>query len=178
MLGTIMCDMDGVLVDFLAGVRHVTGHAWDWYKTKEQREQRNRMVFEQGDAFWQNLPPMPDFHQLWGYIEPYHPHILTAIPSGPRGGQRTETSRKFAEEGKWLWCQQHLRIPADHFHCVEREHKANYATQVVNGHVVSNVLIDDHEPNCAEFRRNRGQAILHKDATDTIKQLKAMGYGH
>jgi hypothetical protein len=176
MLPTIYCDMDGVLVNFMGGCKLLLGKSWDEFKTPEEKKQRNKFAFESGPFFWENLPPMPDFFNIWNFIKPHNPHILTAVPRGENGNEPSETSQKFAREGKWVWNQNHTHLPRQKFHAVFREHKQNYATSVIDNHVVSNILIDDFQGNIIEWVRNRGIGILHKDAETTISKLHQLGF--
>lgn len=176
MNGDVYCDMDGVLVDFYAGVQHATGHRLENLKMGPVKEKVLKTVFDTSASFWANLPPTHDFHQLWGYIVRYQPRILTAVPH--RHGRQGFLSAKvwdYALEGKWEWCQKYLHIPHNFFHLCHREDKQLYATSVKNGHVVSNLLIDDTADNVNQWIRNRGIGILHKNAADTIEQLRKHG---
>jgi len=176
---TIYLDMDGVLADFEAGTTKFLHRPWDSFKTEAEKKQRNKAAFDSGKQFWLGLPPMRDFLALYNYVRPFHPHILTAVPSGTGPTHveiPTEERRRFAEEGKWAWIKTYLPdIPREHFHAVLRSHKQNYATKVVGKKVISNILIDDTMSNVIEFHRNRGTAIQHKTAADTIAQLKKLG---
>ena len=178
LMPTIYCDYDGVLVNFLKGVKDMTGKHWHEAETVDQRYERDKAVFEIGEKFWMQLEPMPDFYLLWNYIKPYDPNILTAVPHGRDGNKPSETSQKFAREGKWLWNEIHTKVPRQRFHTVFREHKCNYATKEIDGHVISNVLIDDHLDNVREWSENRGYAILHRNAVDTIAQLRNLGFNN
>lgn len=175
---TIYCDMDGVLVNFIAGAYATLHRPWDSYKTAELRAERNRKCFEAGAQWWEGLPPLPDYWHLWSYIQPYNPNILTAYPSGNfDAGERhaSPTAIKYAKEGKWVWVQRHLHVPYERFHCVAREHKQEYATKAEHGHIISNILIDDTPQNIQEWINNRGIGILHHSASDTINKLKQHG---
>lgn len=179
-IGIIYLDLDGVLVNFIGGCYQWLGKPWDSYKTKEEQIQRNKKVFESGPQFWESLTPMPDAFHLWSYVYPYSPSILTAVPSRNYPGEKfpTEKSSQYAREGKWEWIKRHFKVPYDRFHCVLREHKQEYATKVENGHIISNILIDDSPQNIKEWINNRGHGILHKNASESIQQLKHFGFIH
>lgn len=172
---TIYCDMDGVLANFIGYANHVLGKPWDTFKTPAEKEHRSQLTFEAGPQFWENIPPLGDFYHLWNYLHPFNPSILTAVPSGGKRGP-TESSTRFAREGKWEWIKRHCHIPYERFHCVQRQHKQDYATKAEHGHIISNILIDDLPQNINEWLNNRGTGILHRNASDTIRQLKALGF--
>jgi len=175
MRATLYVDMDGVLVDFVRGVKLLTGIDWNAPVSRQEKLARNHRVFECPN-FWENLPPTRDFHTLWNYVVPYEPHILTAVPRGINGEPPSESSQRYAREGKWIWCEKYLGIPKDHFHAVFREHKQNYATKIENRNVISNILIDDTNQNIQEWMKNRGIGILHTSAADSISKLKLHGF--
>jgi len=176
-IGDVFCDMDGVLVDFLRGVKEQTGYDWNKpSKNKEEKRARGNAAFESGSQFWINLPPMNDYLDLWSFISPTNPHILTAVPRGFEGEPPSPSSIKYAKEGKWIWSERYLVVPYSRFKAVLREEKQLFATSVVNDIVISNILIDDHAENIKEWNNNRGIGILHTSADDTIKKLKQLGF--
>lgn len=161
----IYCDMDGVLVDFPMILR-------EKYPEEMKNNDENLFIplsdadweeFNSDPYFWHYIPPMKDAFVLWEYINVHEPHILTAW-SG---------CRKSAHEGKWFWCHGHLGVnEKERFNCVQREEKINFA--VTNGK--ANLLIDDFRKNIDEWVAAGGIGILHKSASETIKQLKLLGY--
>lgn len=173
-VGDIYCDMDGVLVDFYGGVYRMTGRHLENLRNGAEKDRVLKEIFDTGPSFWENLLPEHDFHQLWGFIGPFHPWILTAYPS-PKHHETAKLSnnvKHFAEQGKRVWCSRYIHVPPSKVIVCERIEKANYATSVKAGHVVSNILIDDTADNINHWRANRGIGILHKNALDTIQQLE------
>lgn len=160
--GTLFCDMDGVLVDFLRGAENVLGHPFDTpYLDKVEKQDRRKLVMSHA-GFWSSLPPMTDYRVLWNFIERYVPEILTAKASwddacGP---------------GKIQWSDKYLKIPHNRIHVVKREEKQLYATSGIR----QNILIDDHPKNIAEFTEKGGIGIHHVNARITIMKLKELGY--
>ena len=154
----IYCDMDGVLADFDQGIIDMIGGKfsdarWD----------------ELPDDFFLQLEPMPDAQKLWDFIGKYDPFILTAIPRSERGPiarRATEDKARFMK--RWFGVDQKDMYP------VIRKHKANFAIDGRDGR--PNLLIDDHLGNIQDFRKARGIGVRHTSASNTIKQLKDIGY--
>lgn len=162
----IYSDSDGVICDFMAGAVALLGpHAFaghlDWPTKQEQGA-----IVNQHEAFWETLPPMPDWKQYWGFIEKYHPHILTAVPSWDHNFAEVE-------EGKREWYRRHIpSLPQNRIHVVYRADKALHATHGKT----RNILIDDHQKNIQEFEQAGGIGIYHVNAKVTILKLKELGY--
>lgn len=160
----IYSDSDGVLADFGAAAQRVLGQPWQNAGNRAaQGDQLNKTP-----EFWETIPPMHDFRALWGFIEKYHPHILTAVPSDP-----WKFSFHEVERGKREWYRRHIpTLPQNRIHIVHRDDKSKFAT---NGHT-KNILIDDHVKNVQEFTAAGGVGILHHNAKSTIILLKNLGY--
>jgi len=174
----IYCDMDGVLVDFVAGtVEHITkrlqaGKAEELkeligrdYVTEEDihinsanrnRDVRNYMYkeLEHNAKFWENLPWMADGKELWNFISQFNPYILTA----PMGYG--------SEIGKQAWIDTHLR-PAPSKIFMSHD-KFKWAA-------AKHILIDDFTKNTIPWEKEGGIAILHTDANKTIEKLAKLG---
>jgi len=154
----IYCDMDGVLADFQKGVKDMIGGKfsdarWD----------------ELPDDFFLQLEPMPDARKLWDFIGKYDPFILTAIPRSSRGpisARAADDKARFMK--RWFGIDQKDMYP------VQRKNKANFAMDGRDGR--PNLLIDDHLGNIQEFSKARGIGVHHTSASNTIKQLKEIGY--
>ncbi len=162
----IFSDSDGVISDFYAGAKKVLGHPWIRKGAGEHTKEEHGRILNQYEGFWETLPVMPDWELYWSFIEPYTPHILTALPGW---------DHDFAQvhDGKWKWYQTHIpSLPLNRFHVVHREKKADFAR---NGSV-RNILIDDHHKNIDEFEAAGGIGIYHVSAKDTILKLKLLGY--
>ena len=174
----IYCDMDGVLVDFVAGtVEHITkqlqaGEAEELkekigrdYVTEEDihvtSPNRNLDIrdymFKELDhhaEFWENLPWMPGGKELWAFISQFNPYILTA----PMGYG--------SEIGKQAWIDKNLQ-PAPSKVFMSHD-KFKWAAS-------SHILIDDFTKNTIPWEKEGGIAILHTDAGITIKKLEELG---
>ena len=163
----IYCDMDGVLVDLIAGATKILGY--DFSKRYGYVSGRHELwdKLAEDKMFWAELPPMPDMKQLWGFISTFQPNILTAVPAvrlvwdPPAGIQKA------------MWCEKNLGISKDRVYAVQRRDKKHFAKSS-DGR--PNVLIDDHQNNIQEFKSAGGIAVHHTSASDTIAQLEKIGF--
>lgn len=159
---TIFCDMDGVLVDFDKGYEELTGLHTKHKDVQDQKdfwELLNRSLQEQNKTeywFWSNLEWMPDGKQLWNYIKPYNPYILTAPSRNPE-----------SKEGKLKWVQDKIGSVRKVIFSPSYK-KKEYAKP-------SNILIDDRKDNIEGWIENRGVGIYHQSTTSTLKELKKLG---
>ena len=120
----VYCDLDGVLVDFEAGIRRLFP---DYDLLTKKQQQRNRKQPQQrppatfdiqalprhtlwervaaDGSFFRNLPWTSDGQWLWQHVlVPLKADILTGVPSYP--ASRTE---------KFDWCQRELGVPVRHW---------------------------------------------------------------
>jgi hypothetical protein len=167
----LMVDMDGVLCAFRTHSRNILGYGWDshHFNTHEKRMERGKQL-SNTKGFWSDMPPEPDFNELWGFIRPFEPSILTAYPQWDDTG---------AKKGKWEWNMKHTHVPHEKFHCVERSSKQYYAKEYDGSYFGKpNVLIDDMQQNITEWDRKGGIGILHTSAFNTINRLKVLGFAH
>ena len=159
---TIFCDLDGVLVDFDKGYKDLTGvttkHAdaqgkevfWDTFRYG--LKSNNISEYE----YWKNLEWMPDGQNLWNYIKPQNPYILSA-PSRDKGSRT----------GKKAWVSEHLGNVKGLI-LVFAYKKPEYSGK-------NRILIDDRAHTIKEWRANGGIGILHTSSSSTIKKLKKLG---
>ena len=154
----IYCDMDGVLADFDQGIIDQIGGKFN-----------DKRWVELPVDFFLNLPPMKDASKLWGYIGKYEPFILTAIPRASRG---PIAARSAEDKGRWM--KRWFGVSENRMYRVQRKNKANFAVDGRDGR--PNLLIDDHLGNIQEFRKAHGIGVHHTSASNTIKQLKEIGY--
>jgi len=150
----IYCDMDGVLVDFEKGYEELTGR-----NIKGQHVSGGPdfwdPITKAGASFWVKLAWMPDGKQLWEYIKPYNPVLLSA-PS------REESSKI----GKYVWVKREM--PGTKLVLRSAERKQEFATP-------KSILIDDRKDNIERWKEAGGVGIYHTSAADTIQQLKKLG---
>ena len=163
----IYCDMDGVLVDLIAGATKILGYDFSkrYGYVSGRHELWDKLAEEK--MFWAELPPMPDMKQLWVFISTFQPNILTAVPAvrlvwdPPAGIQKA------------MWCEKNLGISKDRVYAVQRRDKKHFAKSS-DGR--PNVLIDDHQNNIQEFKSAGGIAIHHTSASSSIAELEKIGF--
>ena len=111
--------------------------------------------------FWANLPWMPNGRELWEFIAPYEPFILTS------------PMQKGSEIGKAFWIDNNLS-PAPEKVFMSSE-KYNWALDE-NGE--PNILIDDWSKNIVPWAKKGGIAIQHVKANTsvTVGTLRKMGF--
>ena len=91
----IYCDMDGVLTNFESRFEHFSGmHPQDYEKKYGLPAFWELIDVKIGVRFWVGMDWMPQGQQLWDFIQPYKPDLLTS-PS------RDNASRL----GKQLWAK-------------------------------------------------------------------------
>mgnify|MGYP001429009345 FL=1 len=154
----IYCDMDGVVADFEKGVKDIIGGTFNDNRWNELP-----------DDFFLQLEPMPDAQQLWDFIGKYDPFVLTAIPRSSRG-----PIAKRAANDKARFMKRWFGVSQDRMYPVMRADKMRFAKDGRDGR--PNLLIDDHSKNIAQFKSAGGIGVLHKSASQSIKQLKEIGY--
>lgn len=158
----LFVDLDGVLADLtsyvekLLGIEIKTQSDGNWHNDDEIWDEiRSR----DGEPNFQHLQPMADAMELWNFIKPYKPHILTAT------GYPADVNAK----KKRAWVAKHLSGYGD-VHTVEKSHlKAQFAAP-------THLLIDDRTKSVRPWKQAGGVAILHKSASRTIAKLKELGF--
>jgi len=156
----IYCDMDGVLTDFQKRFEHFAGMLPKDYENKYGTEQFWHLIDQKiGVRFWVGMDWMPHGKQLWDFILPYQPDLLTS-PS------RHETSRL----GKNLWVRNNLN-PKPKVIFAYSADKQRYSKE-------NAILIDDKKSNINEWSAKGGIAIRCKDGNvdHVIEKLKELGY--
>jgi hypothetical protein len=169
----IFCDMDGVLVDFDKGYKQLTG-----LSTKEADAQGKNEFWKlfgkslkekniSDKSYWANLDWMPDGKQLWSYISPYNPYVLTApsINMDIPFEDRYKLENNESMQGKTEWVQRLPNMRKLYFRSAGR--KADFAGP-------NKILIDDRKDTIDSWNANGGIGILHTSTANTIKQLQAI----
>jgi predicted kinase len=151
----LYCDMDGVIVDFEEGYDRLTGRKAPGVHSTYDKENFWQPIADAGSKFWADLKWMPDGQQLWDYIKPYNPSLLTA-PS------REESSRI----GKQEWVDKN--IPGTSIVFKYAKDKKDLASP-------NAILIDDRKDNIQQWIDAGGIGILHTSTLSTQKQLQKLG---
>jgi len=156
-LPEIYCDLDEVLVDFIAGANKAVGGEFVTYDKEERWKKVN-----QTKGFWANLGWKPGGKKLYQFISRYDPHVLSAY-----------TGRDPASKvGKMKWLGKNTKFSRSKIHLVLRSQKKDYAK--TDGK--PNVLIDDYIKNIKEWESAGGIGIHHTNTSNTLSKLKKLGF--
>tara|TARA_B100000085_G_scaffold188119_1_gene172053 strand:- start:73 stop:594 length:522 start_codon:yes stop_codon:yes gene_type:complete len=158
----IYLDMDGVLCDFIKGVKDTTGVDFTSPDLNKGEKGKIKAEIEAKRDFWHNLNWMPGGSQLYRHVKSSQPHILSAYAQWDKN----------CRDGKKSWIKRHLMIPKSRINLVLRQDKKKFA--VIDG--VQNILIDDYIKNIREWEAAGGIGIWHTDVTRTINTLKKHGF--
>jgi hypothetical protein len=148
---SLFCDMDGVLTNMVKHYHDLTG------KDLEDKVNNKKWYRDiQGNLdFWKTMLWLDDAKELWDYIKQYDPCILTS-----------PTLDYACKKGKIEWVKKELGDDV----CVIVALKKHLVFD--EKQLVGKILIDDKEKNINPWIEMGGTGILHKNAADTISQLK------
>jgi len=149
----VYCDMDGVLTDFELGYEKLTGI--DLKGEFQKGSDFWDPISKAGVGFWAGLQWMPGGKELWAYLKPFNPVLLSA-PS------REQSSRI----GKAVWVKH--KIPGTKLILRYAKQKQQLATP-------ESILIDDRQVNIDQWEAAGGIGILHTSTANTIQQLQKLG---
>lgn len=158
-------DLDGVLADFVAGVRKLLPTFRDDPGGGDGDKKLDRQMWsaisrhqKEGGQLWLELPLMADALVLWDYVKQYNPQILTA----------TGNLSFKAGEQKLVWVAKHFGADVK----VNLTQKAIEKSQHAK---TGYILIDDKLKAINPWVAAGGIGVLHTSAASTIAQLKALG---
>lgn len=147
----VYVDLDGTLANFDAGHQRAFGRIPD-----KQKDDVDWEAVRSIPDFYLNLQPMVDTAQLWVFLKPWRPIILTGIPMAvPEAGRN-----KRAWVHKWLGSE----VPVI---CCRSKEKWMHADP-------GDILIDDWEKHRVLWEKQGGRWITHTSAASSIEQFKAM----
>jgi hypothetical protein len=154
---TLFVDLDGVLVDFDAGVVRVTG--------RPPHAQSPRAMWGQlarTHGFYEHLAWCPDGPALWEHVRGLTPTVLTGLPLG-----------RWAAPQKLAWCARELGSDIPVITCMSRQ-KAERAQSATPAGATP-VLVDDRESLQDAFEAMGGVFIHHTSAENSISRLDGLG---
>lgn len=151
----IFCDLDGVLTDFDGRFIELFGkHPKEFINVYGYSSFWASLTSRAKD-FWCGIQWKSDGKELWQYISPYNPIILSSVPT---------SMAKIATQCKEQWIKKELG-PDIQYHLTTRKEKQNFSA---NDHL----LIDDMKKNIEEWTQRGGVGILHISAHKTINELQ------
>ena len=157
-LPNIYCDLDQVLVNFMKGAEDAIGGD---FASTDKDERWNKI--NQTKGFWANLDWMMGAQRMWTFINKYNAHILSAYST------QDPNSRK----GKLAWLKKNAKLTQkSRIHLVLRADKQKFA--MINGK--SNLLIDDYIKNIHEWEAMGGIGVHHTSPSNTLAELKRLGF--
>lgn len=142
-------DMDGVLADFDKGYQQ---HFMEIPCKKVHNV--NWKLVRAHEGFYADLPPMPDFEELWSELAGHDPILLTGVPDNVPE----------AMDNKRAWVDKHIGKHQRMIGC-RSKHKCLHGKP-------GDILIDDWEKHKHHWLAMGGIWITHISATDTIHHLK------
>lgn len=152
----IFCDLDGVLCDFDRQFVSLFKKSPEDIENKYGKGFFWSLINKKKESYWETMPWMPDGKELWKYISPFKPEILSAPP---------RTGSQFAIQGKTSWVRREIgNVP---LHIVFKKEKRQFAAK-------NHILIDDHEQNIIDWNEAGGIGILHVNTDTTIEVLKGI----
>jgi hypothetical protein len=178
----IFCDLDGVLVDFIAGIQKLSGGK----KPDEMSIGRIWATVAKKQTFFESLDWTPDGKELWEAIRHLQPTILTGVPSN---------KPDVVGEQKASWCQREFQCliqhvdkaatkPQQHAVVSTTGKKRKDAITVVSCwskfkhlecKVPGSILIDDRLKLLKTWESAGGIFVHHTDTQSSLQRLKELG---
>ena len=161
----LFLDLDGVLVDFDAGITSILGRPPDGgARGKPIPPGVMWSSVARADSFYEHLNWMPDGRQLWEFAQGLNPIILSGLPRG-----------NWAAPQKRAWCARELGPHVFVELCMSRDKPER--AQALTPEGVRPVLVDDRESLSEPFERAGGVFVLHRSAAESITRLKDLFIG-
>lgn len=149
---TLFVDMDGVLADFDTGYEQRFGT-----RPSKADDNVDWSLIRNTDGFYRDLPPMPDFDELWAGVEPYRPIILTGVPK----------SVEEAAANKRAWVDRIIGQDQPMIACASRDKSLHIQRR-------GDILIDDWEKYRDIWIARGGRWITHTSAASSLAFLLAI----
>jgi hypothetical protein len=149
----ILVDLDNVLADFVQHVlEHFAAHPDD-IPTDDLW-----VMVESVPNFWLTMPLKYRAHDLWDFVQPYNPVILTGCP---------KSHYEVAAAQKVTWVKQKFGEQVTVITCLSRD-KQKYLLDPAD------ILIDDFSSNVKRWRKAGGRAVRYKTYEQTIAELRIL----
>ena len=155
-MANIYFDMDGVLVDYLGGLK-------DTAKKLGVAEDDNKAIWDEINKnpveWWTNLNPIPDGMKLFNAVKSKEPSILSSA------GSKQET-----KQGKLAWLKKNGLSPylKEIVFVNNKSAKKKYAQD-------GDILIDDRKDNVADWEMAGGKGyVFNNNSGQILQQLKSV----
>jgi hypothetical protein len=148
--------LDGVLANFDAGVRALTGKDPEHLPPYVMWPRLART-----DGFYEHLDWMPDGRALWDALKTFEPVILTGLPRGA-----------WAEPQKRAWCARELGADVQVITCMTRDKHREARSVTPEG--VTPVLVDDRDRIRSDWESMGGVFVLHRSASRSLEDLASV----
>ena len=158
-LPRIYLDMDGVLFDFVKALESTTKMSIKQWMKLDRKKRWDPVIANK--TFWSNGPWLSEGKKLFNYVKKYNPHILSAYVE--------HAFDPNCIPGKMKWAMKNTGLSRDKINLVMRSQKQTFASP-------ASILIDDYDKNTKEFTAKGGTGITFKTASQTIAELKKLGF--
>jgi 5'(3')-deoxyribonucleotidase len=150
----VYVDLDGVLAAFDQEYARLTG--LHWYAQHDLTKEEKWALLYPFPDFFLNLPWTPGAKQMWDYLQPFEPSILSAASS------HMPQSRGH----KFQWCERELGLVGDRVIIVDNGiEKQHYCTP-------GDVLVDDFDLNIIQWEKKGGIGVRFTDAHKALHELQ------
>lgn len=156
----IYVDMDGVLVDFLAGVMKELRINREPYQ--DEIDTFLATAYGSTRKFWSGLPWMSDGKKLWNTLKDLNTEILSSCPN------KCLTTPSVVV-GKKMWAKKNLKLTKG-VNITSRRGKLKFVGP-------KHILIDDYMRNIEAWKASGGIGIHHKNSARTLSELKKILLG-
>ena len=156
----IYVDMDGVLVDFIAGVMKELRINREPYQ--DELDTFLSTAYGSTKKFWSTLPWMSDGKKLWNTLKDLNTEILSACPYKCK-------IQPSVVAGKRMWIKKNLKMSKG-INITSRRGKVKFVAP-------KHILIDDYIKNIEQWKAAGGIGILHKNSMSTLSELKKLLLG-
>lgn len=169
----IFLDMDGCITDFQGDFQRIKRNKRDLRFEEYDRINGKfaawRLIDGEGQTWWSDMAWMPDGKELWEYVKPHNPTILSAPSRNPmsaRGkiewvnrelGLDVESATRSAKRGRWEEDSRMILSAQKYMFCKRYP---------------NSILIDDTRNKIRDWEGNGGIGILHTDTESTIARLE------